>query len=96
MSPGFDSKSHRFSDKASTLAGFADANSVPMSFFEDFVVANGRGNCLRAIDASLAGVPDAARWRRLLVFDECIVAAGSVKAVVDAWRYFARDTAVRP
>ena len=93
MASGFDPKGHRFSDKANALAGFADANSIPVSFFEDLVVANGRGNCIRGIDASLAGMPDAERWRRLLVLDECISAAGSVKAVVDSWHDSRRDGA---
>ena len=85
MAPGFDPKGHRFGDNANALAGFADANSIPVSFFEDFVVANGRGDCLRAIDA--------ARWHRLLVLDECIAATGSVKAVVEAWHCSLRDSA---
>ena len=88
----FDPKTHDVSGKTSALAGFADANSIPISFFEDIIVTNGRGNCIRAIDASLVGVKDGSGWRKWLILEECLTAAGSIGAIAEAWHAFRRET----
>ena len=86
MVAAFDPRSHRCNPQVAALCGFQEANSIPLSFFEDLVVANGDGQVLRAIDASVSGAPDAAALRRHLVVESALASTGSFAAVVDAYR----------
>lgn len=80
MTTTFDPTTYVPHRSTSTLAGFALAQEIELARFAALLDAS----TLAALDASLVGVPDAAGWRRHLIFDACIASLGSWGAVVDA------------
>lgn len=80
MTTAFDPTAYVPHRNSGALAGYALAHEVDLARFAALLDAE----TLAALDARLVGVPDAAGWRRHLIFDACIARLGSWGAVIDA------------